>query len=91
MEEYGHVVILKILETTDDTALVEKVILTEMIKDMKNLLEHRYGRLPFLHIVAPKNPKYFPVATINMLEHQTITKPNGEVEPTRYPLYFENV
>jgi len=82
MEECGHVVILRLLDCVDDTVLMNKTIIAEMLKDKEQLIYDTYGRLSFLHILAPKAPKYFPQATITMLQPAHIFNEEGKEEPT---------
>jgi len=70
-QQFAHLIILRIMDVTDDTELVNKVIILEMLQDVEKLLADRYGRLCFLHILSPKNPKYFSTSTINLLQPTT--------------------
>jgi len=66
-EEHGNVTIMAITDVTDDTVLIEKIILAEMIKSIDDLIEDKHGCLPFLHLMAPYSKTYFTKNTIDIL------------------------
>lgn len=42
--EHGHCTVIGILDAIDDTVLLNKVILTEIIKHLKDLANNEWGR-----------------------------------------------
>ncbi|XP_046852007.1 pumilio homolog 3-like [Xenia sp. Carnegie-2017] len=58
-EEYGHVTMLAIFDCVDDTVLVQKVIISEMLSCLKELAENHHGRKVLLYLLAPRSPAYF--------------------------------
>ncbi|PRP75277.1 hypothetical protein PROFUN_00628 [Planoprotostelium fungivorum] len=71
-EQYGHVVLLRILDVVDDSILVEKSILFELTKDLRDLSFHPYGRMALLFILSPRKPAYFSPATLELLQPPTV-------------------
>ncbi|EME29792.1 Pumilio domain-containing protein KIAA0020 [Galdieria sulphuraria] len=59
VNECGHKVLLSLIHFTDDTAMLESVIFREIIRNAKNLLTDKYGRLPILHLLCPSSRRYF--------------------------------
>lgn len=42
--EHGHCTVIALLDSADDTVLLHKVILTEILKNAKNLAVSEWGR-----------------------------------------------
>ncbi|KAI8066341.1 armadillo-type protein [Gongronella butleri] len=66
-DEYGYLVLLRLLDVTDDTVLVAKTVLAELGKNAKELFADKYGRRVFLYILAGRNTKYLAGDTIQFL------------------------
>jgi pumilio family protein 6 len=58
-EEYGHLVMLALFDVVDDTKLVQKAILDEMMKSLEDLAKDLYGRKVLLYLLAPRSPLHF--------------------------------
>ena len=75
-EQYGHAVLITIFETVDDTVLVQKAVLGEMVKDepaspeesFAHLLRNKYASRVFLFLLSGRNRKYQPAYLVNELE-----------------------
>jgi len=67
-DDHGSVVLLAILDVVDDTKLVNKIIIKEVMKDLKGLALSKDGRRIFLHLLAPRVPRYFPPSVLAALE-----------------------
>jgi len=83
-EEYGHVALVRLLDVTDDTVLLKKAILKEMMQDKAafvTLLSDKYARLAVLHILAPRSSKYFPPDVVKLLEPAFVLLPESS-QPT---------
>jgi hypothetical protein len=52
-EEYGHLVLLRLLDSTDDTVLVRKTLYPELLPAMPELVVHPHGRFLPLHLLLP--------------------------------------
>ncbi|KAF7270686.1 hypothetical protein GWI33_016355 [Rhynchophorus ferrugineus] len=57
--EFGHNTIIALLDTVDDTVLLHKLILFEILKNAKDLAVNEWGRKVLLWLVAPANPAVF--------------------------------
>ncbi|ORX62028.1 ARM repeat-containing protein [Hesseltinella vesiculosa] len=66
-DEYGYLVLLRLMDVTDDTVLVSKTVLTELGKSAKELFANKFGRRVFLYILAGRNTKYLSVDTVQFL------------------------
>ncbi|KAK6930214.1 CPL domain [Dillenia turbinata] len=58
-DQYGSLVLVCILSTVDDTKLVTKEIIRELITDMKKLVLDKCGRRVLLQLLHPNHPHYF--------------------------------
>ncbi|KAL6077580.1 Pumilio y domain member 6 [Balamuthia mandrillaris] len=82
-EEHGHLVLLSLLDCTDDTVLIKKAILRELFQNTMEAVRNRSARLCLLHVLSPRNTKYFPPFTINVLTPATVKDlESGEMKPT---------
>lgn len=59
MEEQGHLLLLAIFDTVDDTVLVQKVILDELLKSLDTLIVHATGKKVLLYLLNPRDPVHF--------------------------------
>eukprot|EP00106_Octopus_bimaculoides_P010492 XP_014777934.1 PREDICTED: pumilio domain-containing protein KIAA0020 homolog isoform X1 [Octopus bimaculoides] len=59
LEEYAHQVLLAAFDVVDDTKLLSKVILDEIIKSLKEVATNSYGRKLLLYLLAPRDPLHF--------------------------------
>ncbi|CAO3612676.1 unnamed protein product [Cunninghamella blakesleeana] len=66
-DEYGYLVLLRLLDDTDDTVLVSKAIIGELCKNAKELVSDKFGRRVFLYILVGRNTKYLSADTIKIL------------------------
>lgn len=67
-DDHGYMVLLAILDVVDDTKLVTKIIIKELMKELKELALHKCGRLVLLHLLAPRVRRYFPADVLAALE-----------------------
>ncbi|KAI1308178.1 hypothetical protein EDD11_004333 [Mortierella claussenii] len=66
-EEYGHMVMLRMFDVVDDTVLMSKAILAEIIKEMEDIAKDKYGRRVILYLLAGRSPKYISPQSIELL------------------------
>jgi hypothetical protein len=66
-EEFGHLALLKIIETTDDTVLTTKTLFTELNQTIEDCIFHKYAKLCYLDILAPNSKMFFSEATRKFL------------------------
>ncbi|GJQ12146.1 hypothetical protein GpartN1_g3937.t1 [Galdieria partita] len=87
MDESGHKVLLSLIHFTDDTIMLENVIFREIIRNAKNLITNKYGRLPILHLLCPFSRRYFhPSAYSFLSDDVNVTKVKKDFETRRQEL-----
>ncbi|GBG90606.1 hypothetical protein CBR_g50950 [Chara braunii] len=59
LDKYGHLIIMRILDVVDDTKLVGKIVISEIMKELKTVAMDRHGKHVLLHILAPRVKRYF--------------------------------
>ncbi|VEN59005.1 unnamed protein product [Callosobruchus maculatus] len=57
--EHGHATVISLLDSIDDTVLLHKIILSELLKSVKDLAVSEWGRKVLLWLVAPADTTYF--------------------------------
>lgn len=72
-DEYAHLVLLSLFDSVDDTKLIEKVIISEMIKSLKDIALHPVGRKVVLYLLSRRDPLFFhPDVVRNLSEGDSI-------------------
>ncbi|KAK3814494.1 MAG: armadillo-type protein, partial [Benniella sp.] len=66
-EEYGHMVMLRMFDVVDDTVLVSKAILAEIIKELEDIAKDKFGRRVILYLLVGRSPKYISPQNIELL------------------------
>ncbi|XP_017782366.1 PREDICTED: protein penguin [Nicrophorus vespilloides] len=66
--EHGHGVIITLLDSTDDTLLMNKLILSEIVSKAEELVKEDWGRKVLLWIVTAANRKHFHPQFISELD-----------------------
>eukprot|EP00921_Rhytidocystis_pertsovi_P014129 GHVQ01023016.1.p1 GENE.GHVQ01023016.1~~GHVQ01023016.1.p1 ORF type:complete len:624 (+),score=97.21 GHVQ01023016.1:149-2020(+) len=56
--EVGYVLIMRLLETVDDTRLIAESLLKEMKSELRELCFHKYGHKVILQVLAAGVPRY---------------------------------
>jgi len=67
-EEFGHLVMLALLDIIDDTVLLTKALFPEIVSNMEDIIADQYGRKVCLYILKPRSPSYFLPAIVKILE-----------------------
>merc|ERR1719334_275927 len=67
-EEYGHMVLMGIFDTIDDTKLVSKAIIGELCTGMVDIVQDKYGLRVIKYLVAGRNTAYTPADIIAIME-----------------------
>ena len=58
--EYGHVALLRALDCTDDTVMLNKSVLQELLgSNLVSVLSDPHSRKPVLHILSPRDSRFF--------------------------------
>ncbi|RNA26403.1 pumilio domain-containing KIAA0020-like protein [Brachionus plicatilis] len=68
LEEHGHMVLLAILDSVDDTKLVSKGILDELLRSMDQVIENDFGRKVISYLIAPRDSRFYIKDYVNRLE-----------------------
>jgi pumilio family protein 6 len=63
----GTLVLCAALETVDDTVLLKKALLTELLESLPEIATHAQGCLPLLAVLAPRAPRYFSPDQLRLL------------------------
>ncbi|XP_074640966.1 pumilio homolog 3-like [Tubulanus polymorphus] len=58
-EEYGHLLLLAIFDVVDDTVLIKKAILDEMLKAVSEVAFDQYGRKVLCYLLNSRDPLHF--------------------------------
>lgn len=66
-EDYGHLVLLAIFDAVDDTKMVQKSLLDELMKDISDVAADQYGRKVLLYLLQPRNTRHFHPDIIKIL------------------------
>ncbi|KAI9232139.1 MAG: armadillo-type protein, partial [Podila humilis] len=75
-EEYGHMVMLRMFDVVDDTVLMSKAILTEIVKEMEDIAKDKFGRRVILYLLAGRSPKYISPQSIDLLAKGDLVRAN---------------
>ncbi|XP_038067463.1 pumilio homolog 3-like isoform X2 [Patiria miniata] len=67
-EEFGHLVLLAMFDCVDDTLLVRKVIIDEMMKSISEIAEDPYGRKVLLYLLSARNSTHFHPQVVQILQ-----------------------
>eukprot|EP01135_Chromosphaera_perkinsii_P000106 Nk52_evm2s32 gene=Nk52_evmTU2s32 len=68
MEEFGHLAMVTAFECVDDTVMMKKVLLPELVGSLDELFVDKYGRKVLLSILSPRSKQYFFPATVELLQ-----------------------
>ncbi|XP_046406190.1 pumilio homolog 3 [Ischnura elegans] len=66
--EHGYLVLLSLFDCVDDTVLVKKALISELLGNILEIAKHKSGRHVFLYLVAPRDPSYFHPHVVEMLK-----------------------
>lgn len=67
-EEFGHRALMTMFDTVDDTKLVGKVIIDEMMKTTSEIAHDSYGRKVLLYLLTPRNATHFHPDVVKQLQ-----------------------
>lgn len=71
MREDGHRATMRCLDVVDDTTMLRKTILADLIGEPHRLHElstSKHGRRVLLHVLAPRDPRFFDQWTIQLMQ-----------------------
>ncbi|KAK2583596.1 hypothetical protein KPH14_009538 [Odynerus spinipes] len=79
MSAHGYMVLLALIDSVDDTVLMKKIILSEILQDLTEIVLNEYGKHVILYLVARRDPHYFPPSIVECLSqgdnNETSKKP----------------
>ena len=67
-EEYGHMLLLGILDSVDDTKIVGKAVLGELLEQPEELFTNKYGVRLLKYLFGGRDTKYVMPDAINILK-----------------------
>jgi len=67
-EEYGHMVLMGIFDTIDDTKLVGQAIVKELCENFVNVVQDKYGLRVIKYLVAGRAKAYMHVDALSIME-----------------------
>lgn len=68
LSEHGYLILLALFDTVDDTVLLKKMLMPEILGDLFKIANDCYGRKVILYLVARREPMYFHPAEVEMLK-----------------------
>lgn len=63
--ENGHIFLMGLLDAVDDTKLLAKSVIKEIIEDLEDIVNHPHARKILLYALSPRDPRHFAPALIN--------------------------
>nr|CDS25823.1 pumilio domain containing protein [Hymenolepis microstoma] len=63
--EHGHIFLMGLLDAMDDTKLLAKSVIKEIIEDLEDIVNHPHARKVLLYALSPRDPRHFAPALIN--------------------------
>ncbi len=76
---HGALFLCACLEVVDDTVLLRKCLLSEMLPQLAVLAAHSHGSLPLLAILAPRSARYFTAERLQVLGDGGASKKDSAV------------
>ncbi|KAK6178621.1 hypothetical protein SNE40_011153 [Patella caerulea] len=67
-EQYGFLVMLAVFDCVDDTKIVQKIILDEILQSLSEIADDQYGRKVLFYILEPRDPVHFHPDVRHILE-----------------------
>ncbi|CAH1732024.1 unnamed protein product [Aphis gossypii] len=66
--EYGYLILLTLFDSVDDTVLVKKTIIPEILKHLEAIATNEHGRKVILSLVAWRDSSYFHPRDIDLMK-----------------------
>ncbi|CRL05875.1 CLUMA_CG019080, isoform A [Clunio marinus] len=66
IHEHGHLLVLEILNSTDDTLNIKKTIIAQIIADIETIVNSEYGKRVIMFIVAPTKEFFHPTTLVEL-------------------------
>ncbi|KYR03092.1 Pumilio RNA-binding region-containing protein [Tieghemostelium lacteum] len=66
-QEFGYLLLVRLLDVVDDTQLLIKSVINELLPKLPQLAVNKYGYLWIMQILAPYTPQNFSAPTIQLM------------------------
>uniref|UniRef100_A0A0X3PV35 PUM-HD domain-containing protein n=1 Tax=Schistocephalus solidus TaxID=70667 RepID=A0A0X3PV35_SCHSO len=66
-DEHGHLFLVGLLDAVDDTKLVCKYVIKELLADLEDIVAHPHARKVLLYLLAPRDQRHFPAQLVENL------------------------
>ena len=83
INENGYLVLCALFDCVDDTVLVKKAVLSEIMENLDTISMSQYGRLLLNYILAPRSTKLFPPSIVDILKVGDTNKVSKKDPQTR--------
>ncbi|KAH9495187.1 Pumilio 3, partial [Bulinus truncatus] len=67
-EEHGHLLLMAIFDSVDDTVFVQKAVIDEMMKSIDEVVQDQHGRKVLLYLLVPRDPHHFHPDIVKILK-----------------------
>ncbi|XP_066999423.2 pumilio homolog 3 isoform X2 [Anabrus simplex] len=67
LSEHGHLFLLALFDSVDDTVALKKMVLAELLADASEIAANVHGRKVILYLVAHRDPLYFHPSLMNII------------------------
>eukprot|EP00898_Chlorokybus_atmophyticus_P002801 jgi/Chlat1/3521/Chrsp23S03795 len=78
-DEHGHLIVMRLLDVMDDTTLLNKVLVSEILKELRDIVHDKRARLVVLRLLAPACTRYFSPNIQELLQRQVAPIVNPKV------------
>ncbi|XP_033222257.1 pumilio homolog 3 [Belonocnema kinseyi] len=68
ISEHGHLLFFALIDCVDDTVVLKKIILSEILSNLAEIVHNEYGRRVILYLVARRDTHYFHPALVDFLK-----------------------
>ncbi|KAL7056655.1 hypothetical protein AAHC03_021201 [Spirometra sp. Aus1] len=66
-DEHGHLFLMGLLDAVDDTKLLCKYVIKELLDDLEDIVAHPHARKVLLYLLAPRDQRHFPAQLMKNL------------------------
>jgi pumilio family protein 6 len=90
-EEHGFLVLLALFDSVDDTVLIRKAILSEILSELEEVTCHPNGCRLVLYLLSPRSPEHFKKSFCALLEPGDNNKHSKKSPEVRHSELLEAV
>jgi len=66
--EFGHLVLLAVFDSVDDTKLVKQAVLSEILASLDEVICNKYGKKVLVYLLSPRDRSYLLPEMVQVLE-----------------------